>query len=648
MLTKRAGFCLAAMVALPCAGGPTPPNPTTATGTASPVAAAYGLGSLASPGYLSGTFAFPLGRQFGCGAIKTIPAGLHTVTTTFSAGGITGVATGNTFFFFARNYASALCEQCQMYFLMTGVITPWTLTVNIRNKTTGAVIATVTVVPSVSVWTFPTGLTVVQSCTKDNTCPGCAPVPCPPGGGDCFMPGGLPGCEDEDCCSKVCGMEPFCCDVMWEPLCVDIAIDLCGQQDDDDIEPELGTAMVIQLPEFFSDITGTPPAGHPILDPADSLAVLGPWHLCLIQATMDFTAEQMETAFDRLVIIDADETVNTFDLAVDPDPFGISPADDFDAYAADSELHGQAGWKGWDDNIAAGAPVTQDQANSALQAAEIELDADLVHELCSTGYGAWSYSAWQYIPSDFVSGGGGAFDGSWFILLNTYNDGGPYNWSMQAQADSNDGLFKVHDGFGDLGGSVPYDTDRWVKIQTIIDLDDDWTRVYYDDELVTEYSWTGGVLGGGNGVLDIAAVDLFANGSTGVYYDDLKLEPIADWGGELILDQDNDGLTLLEETLLGTDPNNPDTDEDGALDGADNCPLDSNPNQHDADEDGVGDVCEPCPWDLDGDENVGIVDFLSLLAQWDTDPGGFPDFDGSGAVGITDFLELLANWGPCP
>ena len=55
-----------------------------------------------------------------------------------------------------------------------------------------------------------------------------------------------------------------------------------------------------------------------------------------------------------------------------------------------------------------------------------------------------------------------------------------------------------------------------------------------------------------------------------------------------------------------------------------------------------------CPWDLDGDGLVGIVDFLDLLAQWGTDPGGPPDFDNDGNVGITDFLALLANWGPCP
>jgi len=55
-----------------------------------------------------------------------------------------------------------------------------------------------------------------------------------------------------------------------------------------------------------------------------------------------------------------------------------------------------------------------------------------------------------------------------------------------------------------------------------------------------------------------------------------------------------------------------------------------------------------CPWDLDGDDIVGITDFLDLLAQWGSDPGGPPDFDGDGTVGITDFLELLANWGDCP
>ncbi len=47
-------------------------------------------------------------------------------------------------------------------------------------------------------------------------------------------------------------------------------------------------------------------------------------------------------------------------------------------------------------------------------------------------------------------------------------------------------------------------------------------------------------------------------------------------------------------------------------------------------------VGDPCPWDLDGDGEVGITDFLALLANW-----GNP-------YGIEEFLALLADWGLCP
>ena len=50
----------------------------------------------------------------------------------------------------------------------------------------------------------------------------------------------------------------------------------------------------------------------------------------------------------------------------------------------------------------------------------------------------------------------------------------------------------------------------------------------------------------------------------------------------------------------------------------------------------VSGSCPNCPWDLDGCGEVGITDFLILLANW-----GNP-------YGIKDFLALLADWGPCP
>ena len=55
----------------------------------------------------------------------------------------------------------------------------------------------------------------------------------------------------------------------------------------------------------------------------------------------------------------------------------------------------------------------------------------------------------------------------------------------------------------------------------------------------------------------------------------------------------------------------------------------------------------PCPWDTTGDGEVGINDFLDLLAAWGPNPGHPADFNGDGIVGINDFLELLANWGQC-
>ncbi|MHC5115208.1 MAG: thrombospondin type 3 repeat-containing protein, partial [Planctomycetota bacterium] len=287
--------------------------------------------------------------------------------------------------------------------------------------------------------------------------------------------------------------------------------------------------------------------------------------------------------------------------------------EDFDDYDPGSSLHGGCGWKGWDDDPAFDAPVTDEQAQSGSQSLRIDGDADLVHEFDGPDTGQHSFSGWVYIPTDFESAGGGPLDGSYFMLLNTYNDSGPYNWSVQAQFDSNDGMLKVYYGNGMDTVDVPYETDRWVKIQSIIDLDEDWTRVYFDDDLVAEYTWTGGVTGVGGGVLDIAAVDLYAFGSTSLYYDDLKLEPIEGCGSGLLSDADADGSSLLDEFLRGTDSCTEDTDGDGALDGVDNCPTTFNPGQEDANGNGIGDACEDvesCPEDLDGSGDVGFGDSL--------------------------------------
>ncbi len=59
-------------------------------------------------------------------------------------------------------------------------------------------------------------------------CGGSAPSGCGDGAtNDCSSPALSPYCNDAVCCGGVCAVEPFCCDVRWDPGCVDLANELC-------------------------------------------------------------------------------------------------------------------------------------------------------------------------------------------------------------------------------------------------------------------------------------------------------------------------------------------------------------------------------------------------------------------------------------
>ncbi|GMU81783.1 MAG: hypothetical protein AMXMBFR47_16540 [Planctomycetota bacterium] len=182
--------------------------------------------------------------------------------------------------------------------------------------------------------------------------------------------------------------------------------------------------------------------------------------------------------------------------------------EDFEPYALGSQLHGQ-GWQGWDMVPAAGALVSGAQSLSAPQSVAITGASDLVHTYHGVNAGQWTYTAWQYIPTGFSGR-------TYFILLNTYNPGGPYNWSVQVHFDSS-GV--VHSEFDNA--ELPLVFGRWVELRVEIDFALDQQSFYYDGGLLYTKTWTGGVSGGG--ALNLAAVDLYANNASTVYYDDMSL-----------------------------------------------------------------------------------------------------------------------------
>jgi CubicO group peptidase (beta-lactamase class C family) len=61
----------------------------------------------------------------------------------------------------------------------------------------------------------------------------------------------------------------------------------------------------------------------------------------------------------------------------------------------------------------------------------------------------------------------------------------------------------------------------------------------------------------------------------------------------------------------------------------------------------LDDVESFCAADLDGNQSVGIADFLALLGAWGTAGPGAAIAPPFATVDVVDFLELLAAWGAC-
>lgn len=196
-------------------------------------------------------------------------------------------------------------------------------------------------------------------------------------------------------------------------------------------------------------------------------------------------------------------------------------SENWDSYAAGSNAHGQGGWKGWANDSAAGATVVDTQSVSASNSIQIQQTSDLVHEFSGYNSGSYTITAKQYIPA--------AFSGkSYYIFQNAYSDTDDsiISWSTQVYFDSATGQVGTEDGAANPG-TATYVTGQWVELKLVVDLDQDLQTFSYNGTELYSGSWTAQFAGGPGapGTLNIGAIDLFANGASAIYYDDLQIVP---------------------------------------------------------------------------------------------------------------------------
>ena len=236
--------------------------------------------------------------------------------------------------------------------------------------------------------------------------------------------------------------------------------------------------------------------------------------------------------------------------------------DNFDSYANDQFLNGgedDGGWKGWNDNPSAGSYVRDDQPLSSPYSIEIAGNSDTVHEYTGCTEGQLSYRIWQYIPTDFSGT-------SYIILLSNYEISGASNiWGVQLSFNSDTG--KVVSEYANE--ELTYTVGEWKEIRCEIDLDGDWLEIYYDDILLADHTWSDTVNYGGGGAMSLEAVDLFGNGASPIYYDDMSLASVGsllsncttyfEWGtttsyGNVTANQTTIVTEYFNETLVDLTP----------------------------------------------------------------------------------------------
>ena len=191
--------------------------------------------------------------------------------------------------------------------------------------------------------------------------------------------------------------------------------------------------------------------------------------------------------------------------------------ENFDFYNAPDRLTSQGNWEPWNglplfEAFVVTAPLPK---RSDPNSVKIDTAATVIQQFDNVNSGPWVLTGYWYVPREHCC------TETYILVLNEYQHGGPYSWSVKVGADGLNGVVRAYNS----GEELTLITNQWVEVRLEIDFDANWPNgrqdFYYGGQLLYSGPWIGQVSPAGS--LAFAALELWANASSPVYFDDLSL-----------------------------------------------------------------------------------------------------------------------------
>jgi hypothetical protein len=211
--------------------------------------------------------------------------------------------------------------------------------------------------------------------------------------------------------------------------------------------------------------------------------------------------------------------------------------DDIESYTA-GPMPFSNGWEGWAQAAAAVGEVStdEDHTTGSGQSLKNNVNNDQVRVFeggpshggtgsagPDDGFGydgfvsdAWLFKAWLFVPN-------GQSGQQFLIVCSRYTGAGAGTaWNMQTNFSGSTGVLEDEI----TGTTLPLTQNQWKEFEVFVNLRDDQVLVLYDGLFFYSGVWSFGIFGDNDPVTDSfwGAIDLFSNGGTAVYWDDLSIE----------------------------------------------------------------------------------------------------------------------------